>query len=370
VRIVFAAVPAYGHLYPLMPLALAAADAEHDVVVATGAPFLGRLPLPTVPGIEREFVLSAVQDEVHRRHPELRAGLPGTMVDFVTAMFGEVIAELVKPAVREALAGADVLVYEAFNVGAAAAARDCGVPAIAFGLGSVPPPLALIHQRAGLPGLPDRYLDPMPALLGSGAVDGIAHRVEIRPVAWSEPTSGPAPEWPDRGGPESRRPRVYVTLGTVVSGRVEVLRRAIDELAGLALDILVVAGPEGDVAALGTLPPGVRAERFVPQDIVLGQVDLVVHHGGAGTTLGAAAAGVPQLLVPQAADQFRNAEAVAAAGVGRGLPNVLDQPVGTIRTVAEELLSEGAERDAVRRLAVEIAAMPAPADVVRTLFSS
>jgi hypothetical protein len=38
--------------------------------------------------------------------------------------------------------------------------------------------------------------------------------------------------------------------------------------------------------------------------------------------------------------------------------------------VAEALLSDGAERDAVRKLAAEIAAMPAPADVVRTLFSS
>ena len=108
----------------------------------------------------------------------------------------------------------------------------------------------------------------------------------------------------------------------------------------------------------------------MPQDEVLGQVDLVVHHGGAGTTLGAAAASVPQLLLPQAADQFRNAEAVAAAGVGRGLPDVLAEPAGTIRAVAEALLSDGAERDAVRKLAAEIAAMPAPADVVRTLFGS
>jgi UDP:flavonoid glycosyltransferase YjiC (YdhE family) len=369
VRIVFAALPAYGHLYPLMPLALAAADAGHDVGVATGVPFLGRLPLPTVSGFEPEtpFTLSAVEDEVHRRYPELRAGFPATLVDYVTAMFGEVIAELVLPAVRDALVGADVVVYEAFNVGAAAAARDCGIPAIAFGLGSVPPPLERIHQRVGLPGLPDRYLDPMPPLLESGAVGGIADRIAIRPVAWSEPVRGPPPPWPHRRGPQSR-PRVYVTLGTVVFGRVDVLRRIIDELAELTLDVLVVVGPEGDVAALGALPTGVQAERFVPQDEVLDQVDLVVHHGGTGTTLGAAAAGVPQLLLPQAADQFRNA--AAAAGVGRGLPDVLAEPAGTIRAAALALLSDRAERDAARQLAAAIAAMPAPADVVRTLFSS
>ena len=45
--IVFAALPAYGHLYPLMPLALATAAAGHRVTVATGAHFVDALPLPT-----------------------------------------------------------------------------------------------------------------------------------------------------------------------------------------------------------------------------------------------------------------------------------------------------------------------------------
>ena len=33
----------------MMPLALAAAEAGHDVQIATGEPFLDRLPLPTFP---------------------------------------------------------------------------------------------------------------------------------------------------------------------------------------------------------------------------------------------------------------------------------------------------------------------------------
>jgi hypothetical protein len=53
----FASVGAYGHLYPMMPLALACADAEHEAVIATGPPFLGRLPLPTVLGYPPELEL-------------------------------------------------------------------------------------------------------------------------------------------------------------------------------------------------------------------------------------------------------------------------------------------------------------------------
>jgi len=50
--------------------------------------------------------------------------------------------------------------------------------------------------------------------------------------------------------------------------------------------------------ALGSLPPRVRAERFVDYVALLPHIDLIVHHGGCGTTTGAWAHGVPQLVWP------------------------------------------------------------------------
>ncbi len=87
-----------------------------------------------------------------------------------------------------------------------------------------------------------------------------------------------------------QRPRVYVTLGTVSFGAVEVLRRALIDLSSLDVDVLVTVGPDGDPAALGELADlgeRVHVERFVAQSAVLDLVDLVVHHGGTGTVLGA-----------------------------------------------------------------------------------
>jgi UDP:flavonoid glycosyltransferase YjiC (YdhE family) len=43
----------------------------------------------------------------------------------------------------------------------------------------------------------------------------------------------------------------------------------------------------------------VHIERFVAQSEVLPLVDLIVHHGGTGTVLGALQAGLPQLLLPK-----------------------------------------------------------------------
>ena len=42
-KILFSTRPAYGHVYPLMPLALAAREAGHDVRFATTGQFLDKL---------------------------------------------------------------------------------------------------------------------------------------------------------------------------------------------------------------------------------------------------------------------------------------------------------------------------------------
>jgi MGT family glycosyltransferase len=186
--------------------------------------------------------------------------------------------------------------------------------------------------------------------------------MSIRSVAYNE-SSADVPAWL---GAQPTRPRVYLTLGTVSFGAVEVLSRAIAEIAPLDVDILVTVGPEGEPAALGEVPDNVHIERFVAQSQVLPLVDLVVHHGGTGTVLGALEAGLPQLLLPQGADQFINAEILGAAGLARALANDAQQP-GAISEAVQALLGDSSERQAAARVRDEIAAMPSPAEVVPRL---
>jgi UDP:flavonoid glycosyltransferase YjiC (YdhE family) len=112
---------------------------------------------------------------------------------------------------------------------------------------------------------------------------------------------------------------------------------------------------------LGAVPGNVTVRAWVDQAAVVPQADLVVHHGGSGTTLGALAAGVPQLVLPQGADQFANAEALLAAGAAvRLLPGELSADA-----VTEQARKASSCRDAARVIAAEIAAMPAPDEVAR-----
>ena len=68
------------------------------------------------------------------------------------------------------------------------------------------------------------------------------------------------------------------------------------------------------------LPETVLWQAYVPLHALLPDCAALVHHGGIGTTAEALRAGLPQLVVPFAHDQFDNAARVAALGVGAVLP--------------------------------------------------
>ena len=131
--------------------------------------------------------------------------------------------------------------------------------------------------------------------------------------------AAPLPDW--WGGRPG--PFVYVTMGTVVGG-FEMMRSAyrtiLDALVDLPARVLLTIGGDLAMEALGEVPAHVHVERFVPQDQVIPHAAAVVCHGGSGTMLGAAAAGVPLVVAPMFADQPFNAERAVAAGSALALP--------------------------------------------------
>jgi rhamnosyltransferase subunit B len=92
------------------------------------------------------------------------------------------------------------------------------------------------------------------------------------------------------------------------------------------------------------LPPGVLHSAYVPLDVLLPRAAAFVHHGGVGSLSQALAAGVPQLVMPLAHDQFDNLARVRKLGVGDGL---------------------GVRRFTGRRVAAVLAQLLGSADVAR-----
>ncbi|MET8256994.1 glycosyltransferase [Micromonospora sp. NPDC005205] len=326
-RVLFASLASVGHTYPLIPLAIAARDAGHEVHFAAGT-------------------------EVHAPLAAhgLRPFRPGDA-------FYEVYAEDLAPEL--ARLRPDLVVHEWGLPGAAVAAHRAGIPGLWHGFGRLFPEgigLELPTRNAEVVGRP--HLDIWPPSLQDRDFLATERRIELRPVAFSTPAPLPA-----RVG----RPLIYLTLGTAF-GTPELLRTVIAGLATLGAQVVVAAG-RVPVEQLGEIPDQVSVHPWVSQAELLPLADVVVHHGGSGTTLGALAAGVPQLLLPQGADQFANAEALTAAGVGlRLLPGEVD--ASAIAEQTHLLLprrGQVEQRDAARLISEEIASMPSPEAVAQLL---
>jgi UDP:flavonoid glycosyltransferase YjiC (YdhE family) len=94
--------------------------------------------------------------------------------------------------------------------------------------------------------------------------------------------------------------------------------------------------------------------------------DVVASHAGSGTVLAALALGIPQLCMPQAADQFLNAAAVARGGAALAIAPKEVTAV-SVEDATRRLLSDDSFRVKARQVANEIASMPSPEAVVTVL---
>jgi UDP:flavonoid glycosyltransferase YjiC (YdhE family) len=318
----FASLASAGHTYPMIPLAVALREAGHEVHFAAG-------------------------DNVHE--PLAENGLrPFRPAD----AFYEMYAEDLEPELARLKPH---LVIHGWGVPEAAiAAQRAGIPVMWHGFGRMFPEGIGLRKPTG-----GRHLDICPPSLQDKDFLATERRLELRPVPYGSPPQPPARD-------SARGNVIYLTFGTAF-GTAELLTTAIAGLARLDALVLVAAG-RVPVDQLGSVPPNVTVRQWVPQAKLLQHADVVVHHGGSGTTLGALAAGVPQLVLPQGADQFANAEALRGAGAALSLlPG--ETSAEAIAEQACKLLAHNGNghRDAARAIAGEIARMPSPREVAGRL---
>ena len=190
-------------------------------------------------------------------------------------------------------------------------------------------------------------------------------RVPAVPRADADASGPRLAEW---GDPD--RPLLYVTFGSV-AGSIPpfagVFREALDALADLDVCALMTVGRNVDPDGLGPVPANTEVRRWVPQADVLAHAAAMIGHGGFGTTMGALAAGVPQVVVPLFSfDQLVNGDHVAAVGAGLTIGRGND---AVARAAAEipGLLADPAYAESARRVAAALVELPPPSEVVPVL---
>lgn len=294
-------------------------------------------------------------------------------------MFPKLFGEIAAPAMLPNLLTAatefrpDVVIHDAAEFASAIVAERLGVPHVTHSFGALVPrdfvdraghEVAPLWAAAGLEPRPfggsydHLYIDIYPPGMQPGPVNHVPRVQSLRPSAADAVHDEQLPAYLS-GAP---KPILYVTFGTVFNAAAA-FEPLIEASRELEATFIMTVGPNGDPASLGPVPPNVFVERYVPQSLLFEHCAAIISHGGSGTFLGALAHGLPQLCLPQAADQFVNAAVCARLEVGLALEPA-DVTVDRIVRAVGRLLDEPAFRARAAGIAATIAAMPSPDEVV------
>jgi hypothetical protein len=320
-RILLTSNPLIGHWLPMLPLARAAQETGHEVVIAAGpdvVPDIERRgfsgwaigpPLETIQAGLRNRPRAAAESEAER-----------TVADGMAMFADPAVARAHDLLDRTADWRPNVVVREIYELGGTYVPADLHV---LHGLGAHYPNFVALAQlgldrvrpRLGdpawrVPMADTPYIDPFPPVLQPPDDQPFTDVIPIRPEAGE---LKPGDVLPERvvALPDERT--VYLTLGAFFNAAAE-FAVPLDALRELPVNVVLTCGFGAEPEAFEPLPPNVAVEQYVPQALLLPRCSAVVCHAGAGTIIGALAYGVPLVCLPRGADQFGNAAQISRIG--------------------------------------------------------
>ncbi|MGS2640656.1 macrolide family glycosyltransferase [Streptosporangium sp. LJ11] len=148
--------------------------------------------------------------------------------------------------------------------------------------------------------------------------------------------------------PEGAEKVLLVSLGSAFTNLPGFYRSCLAAFGDLpGWHVVLQVGKFVDRAELGVIPANVEVHPWVSQLSILEQADAFVTHAGMGGTQEGLYCGVPMIAVPQAADQFGNADRLVELGVGRRI----DTEEATPEALRAALLDLTSDPEVAARLA-------------------
>jgi MGT family glycosyltransferase len=162
-------------------------------------------------------------------------------------------------------------------------------------------------------------------------------------------------DWAESEGfREDGQKLVYLSLGSLGSADVELMRRLVGELADSPHRFVVSKGPQHE---LFDLAGNMTGAEFLPQASILPRVDLVVTHGGNNTVTESFFFGKPMVVLPLFWDQYDNAQRVQELGFGVRLDTYGHEP-DDLRGAIDTLLGDEILRERFRRISARLRKAP------------
>jgi len=165
-------------------------------------------------------------------------------------------------------------------------------------------------------------------------------------------------DWDEPDGLRAEnRKLVYLSLGSLGSADVDLMRKLVEELAGSPHRFVVSKGPQHELFELAENMTGAE---FLPQASILPEVDLVVTHGGNNTVTESFFFGKPMVVLPLFWDQYDNAQRVHELAFGIRLDTYGHEPEELLGAI-DRLLADGQLAERLRRISARLQANPGTA---------
>ncbi|MET9608574.1 glycosyltransferase [Streptomyces sp. NPDC006512] len=366
-KILFVAGGTSGVIFGIVPLAQAARNAGHEVIMAAPENCMTTI---TAAGIPAAPVSSKAMQEALVDRRGVRVPIPEDLHEryiFNGRTFGRYAASCLDGLIELAERWRpDVVVGGALAFAAPLIAAHAGVPYVKQAIDMGEPrtidlaaaaELGPEMERLGLYEMPrtDLFVDICPpSLRPSDALP--AQLMRYVPYA----TQKPVEPWMLQKG---ERPRVLVSAGSRVTPEsdFDILNGLVAKVSQLDVEVLV-ATPEAVAEKLRPLHPGIRAG-WIPLHQAAPTADLAIHHAGGNTTMGYVAYGVPQVLVPYLPYCVDYSTRLDAYGAGKMIAPENDS-AETLADACAEILATASYRERARELAAEVAAQPVAAQAV------
>ncbi len=369
-RILVAAFGDAGHAFPALSLGVALSDRGHDVVLESWEHWRE--------AAEAHGLRFRAAEE-YQTFPPPKPGVgpgPAEAARALAALFADFDPELV---VADILTPAPALAAELHGCRSATLVphvypvADRGMPL--FSLGAMPPrsgigragwrlgaPLLEAGLRRGRRELNETRtslgLPPTERLHGGISEDLVlvATLPELEyPRSWPSEVQVCGPlgfelAHPDVELPSGREPLILIAPSTAQDPEGRLIRSCFEALSAEPVRIVASTNGQRPTRAIEA-PDNARLYEWLSYSQLMPLADLVICHGGHGTTCRALGAGLPMLISPALGDMAENAARVQWAGAGLTLPSRL-RTRHSIRWLVRELLGQ----TRYRRRAAEIAA--------------